>query len=1851
MTILLLAKVLANLQANGLDDIPKSLKTLEQLPQKFQKTMVLKELQCMNEEDVTSFCELACSTYMYLLPSAKLPRALNKVLKLLPTTYLNEINTRIEHELFKLLTQDGHSKVKSVSALLEHNSFSKTCVKKYFPEVTLLMVNALRMLESVNGAKQTIADLEYSHYVFKLLIQVEQLFQAELKDLFHPCNDLIQGNSKSEGKQWELIVVSLLKLFLQITNRDVLLLIGTAIGMSFNLALTEKNFRSIYIDLISMLTKEKSCVTFKDVDINMDMGRTENADMSNQILAVIKGLLVCGDTKVLNDDGCSLMLHVYPHVLKLCLGPVQHHYLAFQILSLWYQKFLQFPQDKKVLYNFQILQGQSQHQIEKLKFLYDSDEHVSSESKQLDCDSQKVLFSVQCPVLRSTLSCVWLNWNSPVGGVTEYVIELFSVLLRLWNSTLRDCKDNEDLCHLLLEQLVNHETQLRTKYRALALLLPYVDGLKLVQQHAEIIDELTACMKTNHMAAVATDLYKAFIEQLQLVHGENCTALWKQIWINALISGLTSEDNLQRSKTCTYWLVPTLKIIPDSHIELLNSLEEQYHSEESNSLKHLFLFGWVNVHRFLRDFSQVAFPIDSLELLHQALSCPYDDIRSEAFLVICNTMKKAEPLSEAEVSLLTFFIPNNLKTDSAPFRHNLISGVRKLLVRIRDSCLTAVNKKRTNEEFLERSVHFVDWFYKIVMMSLAPGSAYQCRRTCVDILTAILEILIYDEQDTSRKGKAQESSNKLIHFVRSKDLWNFFSEENFVIVLACLEDGAQEIQTLCYNLLDKYFHWPTESCDIKSSILPMIQHAAALLPSPRAYEAHSGKLLMSLVLKKFVLDLGLTFSLSYDDIEMHYQAELVSGSTDVQPSLAFVDMLLVHMKGSLEVVTNDLATGFRSHPIHGWTKCVTQILTDVSKCWKTDFDSGAWSSRLQEVYSLNQTILNLMLDVMAGGTTLDNCPSFADMGTALMTLISSDEDSEEGLLSISPAFQLLLSWCWLNIKESSACLGELTHVVLQHSEKCLLSVDVLHNIGQIFVKVLTTCRHRGAIEGCRDGFFIFCCSLLSSSDPYLNNIPREILNQLLVNLSDNSLSSSVTRRSAGLPIVVQTILQAAHKSRNCDLLTYSVEQLYTVACKPLPHDPSQLQDLSQSHALNILKVIFCDAMLAPMLMPLLSKMTVLVIEGFDSPSWAVRNAATQLISTLISRLLGQKNQSNSNTTMAEFGALYPELLDYLVCKLQSSLTMTLSTSLYIVFNLISKLGSTHSHQQESDLCSRLQNSVSAFISNPVYSLRNLSAKAYVVLSMCDKSDDDLAKVLIQIKDRNIPKNALHGWLLCVQNFLVSEKVSQDMLVRVIDFLLTNDWLLSYTPCLMVTRSVMDIIQFCVIHGQLNLDLVTKLWSMLNNLLKAIDSPINQLQVDGAQCFTSCLQTLLEMYTKCLSTNEVYRLQLCNTLTRSLSSPLHDVRGAALDCLDICLAKGYFISEAQIQKELLAQMFRETTAKHFVKMVDIVINLKLNNLLLQDVLNLNISIETLKSQWRENKFVTDVLFSLEGLLFGLATNGYLSDRVRQLCLWAEQVVNYSQPYVNENLRLMAAQSLCVAGENIVKFCCTCTSPSSIAGVVTSLIRASILLLEDTESDVREAVARFVCHTENKTSLHYALCYPLLTSLIVRLPPSDTLLLVLLDTLFVQGQLSHSLNVTLNWRSQQLFEPELASAFSEPHRLQLWAFRTLMMITGKESLRRLLNEKLKLVLTELTKEKYSIQRHVKYNGLLNSSCNAKVMSAIFGIILLSQLYEHFLKTSTTFKSEEGDSVCEQVRWLQQNTSLHPFLHTSWSDFKQT
>ena len=129
---------------------------------------------------------------------------------------------------------------------------------------------------------------------------------------------------------------------------------------------------------------------------------------------------------------------------------------------------------------------------------------------------------------------------------------------------------------------------------------------------------------------------------------------------------------------------------------------------------------------------------------------------------------------------------------------------------------------------------------------------------------------------------------------------------------------------------------------------------------------------------------------------------------------------------------------------------------------------------------------------------------------------------------------------------------------------------------------------------------------------------------------------------------VQAILSAEPLSAHHKLLEDTMEYLLNIASTKVEVNLQITNDLPQFNAINILRAIFRDASLNNAVMRYVEKGVLLTIEGFSSPSWSIRNASTQLLSTLVPRMLGQRlsqeeSSQQSTTTVDIFFYHYPNL--------------------------------------------------------------------------------------------------------------------------------------------------------------------------------------------------------------------------------------------------------------------------------------------------------------------------------------------------------------------------------------------------------------------------------------------------------------------------------------------------------------------------------------------------------------------------------------------------------------------------------
>ena len=167
----------------------------------------------------------------------------------------------------------------------------------------------------------------------------------------------------------------------------------------------------------------------------------------------------------------------------------------------------------------------------------------------------------------------------------------------------------------------------------------------------------------------------------------------------------------------------------------------------------------------------------------------------------------------------------------------------------------------------------------------------------------------------------------------------------------------------------------------------------------------------------------------------------------------------------------------------------------------------------------------------------------------------------------------------------------------------------------------------------------------------------EMLRSSLTQLTSDWARSSFTRRSAGLPGLICKIVASEPGGRPRTLLPIALETLLECAdaiVDPNLADQDDSEDCTSSHALHVLRSLVQDAVIAKDLDPQIACIAKVCLSSFDSPSWAVRNAALQLFGALALRVVGQvkvrdeEGQVFNRVELTQVEARLPGLLQLLL---------------------------------------------------------------------------------------------------------------------------------------------------------------------------------------------------------------------------------------------------------------------------------------------------------------------------------------------------------------------------------------------------------------------------------------------------------------------------------------------------------------------------------------------------------------------------------------------------------------------------
>ncbi|KAK0150982.1 Thyroid adenoma-associated [Merluccius polli] len=1446
------------------------------------------------------------------------------------------------------------------------------------------------------------------------------------------------------GPKLQSVLQSLMDVILgQRSNRDTRLLAGTAVAMLINTAPDNGAGGLAASSLLKISGSEPWLLSIGVLRVHCASPGRDGVDR----LAVSRGLLMCCRTDILltpsedSTKGCLLLADVFCLVCTLCQEKLDCHYYVFEVLTLWLKKAKDSLPAIWEMIGIRLLPDWSNLQ-------------------------------------QRLIQVIWNNAESPVEGVSEDVRSAFRLLLELYE---KDCQRFGDTTKTLYLALLQRVTKLpweaRAKYPLLCALIPYLGADVVLDHYPELPNHLLKCLSTNHLSPCASDLHKCLIQQQRQ---DLCRASpdapptelelanhWARPWLPVLLEALSSKSTLLQTNAFTQLLPATLQAFPGAVQPLMAALEPD--TPEN-------LHAWacvLAISRASTGGSPWTLQGDSgLRRLWLALGSADDRVRIAAHNLLCCSPKTKDAPRVQELSAMRVFVLQNLNGESSTFRQHFQAGMKRFLVRIRDSCLQRVRASKVKnkgedssahegEAILEQGVDFVEWLSLLCYSYLAPGHSYQRKKTALLLLSVLLETCTDTWSPEKKKGQPPVNMSALINWARQREQWDFFCRAKQLTLIGCLEDSTNEIRELSAGLLLRYF--PPVFPDNISSLL--LERSRLLLCSPRVPQAQMGALMMKVLLQKCP----------------NLQQLWTDQSAGDRRTQGVVRDLVKELERHYLMAKADVLLAARTTPLHGALSTLERCLLEGPDrlCDMVDH------SVVVEVLGLLENIALLLLGVLYGAQENgDAPPSFCDMGNAINSLIAQatpggrgGREEEEECILLSEEHGLLLTCCWVSLKGVGIFLGLLVERLLAESkpDTCLLTTEDLKRASKVFKNIFLKCRHWGAVEGCGVGFIRFCAALLCSGDPEWRDIPAHMLRQGL-QVVRSPRPSSVTRRAAGLPMLLLCVASAEEANRSRPLLSHSVGTLLDTARAPLPDNWDQTLDLPQVCAVHTLQALVRGSGLGGAMLQFASDVAILSLTLLRSPCWAMRNAALQLYSSLCSRMLGQRPGGAEDGLVQHgmsapaFFLHHPALQPFLLGELRGAALdlqgpagearLHLHPSLYPILTLLAKLQPSVP-EPTRDLSGFLA-PLLQLAASPIHSVRVMASKALVATTTPSEYTAILLQLTAQLPQRHdrCCHNRLHGQLLqtkaLLDRALSSNRDGSSELEEVVSRVESSYWLATRAQrCPLVQAAYLAVI------GTLRaLCSQAFLHQLSGTLLHELTKPQHRLQV-GSLFYQQTAARFLcvdpvwagQMWESFSSASPDLKLSLvtwvvegCGLSTANLQQVIRRELQANL--------KGVLLSDyVEYRRSYLEALVAAMTTRAPPSTSSLAPHASQADLVegaeLQQCLELLLG--DLEAQRGGPELLSQALCAASVLLAN-------SPQGSALHRWCSILESHCSPGTPEVLRAACAEALCLAGNPLLSLAGT-EHTDICPDISARLINTCLYLLQDEDQHVRMTAARF------------------------------------------------------------------------------------------------------------------------------------------------------------------------------------------------
>lgn len=524
----------------------------------------------------------------------------------------------------------------------------------------------------------------------------------------------------------------------------------------------------------------------------------------------------------------------------------------------------------------------------------------------------------------------------------------------------------------------------------------------------------------------------------------------------------------------------------------------------------------------------------------------------------------------------------------------------------------ATDEVITTDRLLEKLVSFKSWYIGFLVEELQPTAPYQRHITALKIL----EIMIQQAVNGSGSRRLFDPAS-IVDDDFNSDNKQFFRSRFVRLLLDLVMDPFDDVRLVANSILKTVF-WNTYPWNLNfrvgltSPFMDRSIYHLHVLPRRTyntyiLYAVHQAEDMMYLTGRADHADgWGRLYSLLYDSCK-----NLETLVTWSDSGWLIMDRILSALENDIKIARKDIRLAVKTAPLHGKLIALRHILGSEGFYDSANSSDPDWKAHR----TTNSRILECCTE------------TWAAVKVVLCFDSPEGHDSEEGEIDdLGIGTKDTLSFCWRALKESSSLMNLMVtsnHYNSPDSNRGFRYED-FQRLGNLAFSQLAELRHRGAFSAVSQTFSACCkrCAQVEHSveqeikGPLISQLPQKWYQDALEIIEEKS--SSLTRRSAGIPAIITGILSAFPSGKFFDDV---VLDLQAIADTPLriSEDFENIR-LPQVHALNCLKDVFTDALLGPASEPHVAITLEIAAGCLESNLWAIRNCGLMLFKALLRRL-------------------------------------------------------------------------------------------------------------------------------------------------------------------------------------------------------------------------------------------------------------------------------------------------------------------------------------------------------------------------------------------------------------------------------------------------------------------------------------------------------------------------------------------------------------------------------------------------------------------------------------------------------